>query len=255
MIRHKDVEAPPTELPSDIELAPDLAPPPPHERVLPPGDEVKILPAGEEVKALPPPAAPPNDKPRQRPRGGQWLWLLLSAILGFAAFRYFETRQEKKQAEEKQQASKQAHRAVTVAAAPAHLGNLPIYLRGLGTVTAYNTVNVKTRVDGPIVAVNFTEGQNVEKGDLLVEIDPRTFQATLNQAQGQLARDEAQLHDAEVNLARYDTLWKEGVIAKQQRDTQAAQAGQFQGTIEADQAAINSARLQLGFTRVTAPIN
>jgi membrane fusion protein, multidrug efflux system len=142
-----------------------------------------------------------------------------------------------------------------VAAATARLGDLPIYLRGLGNVDAYNTVNIRSRVDGPIVSVNFTEGQNVTKGQTLVEIDARTFQATLNQAQGQLARDEAQLHDAEANLARYQALWQAGVIAKQQLDTQAAQVGQFNGNIEADQAAIQSASLQVGFTKVVAPIS
>jgi multidrug efflux system membrane fusion protein len=132
---------------------------------------------------------------------------------------------------------------------------LPVLLRGLGTVTAYNTVNVKSRVDGPIVAIHFNEGQNVTAEQLLVDLDPRTFQAALDQAEGQLARDQAQLRDAEANLARFQKLWEAQVIAKQQLDTQAAQVGQYRGGIEADQAAIENAKLNLSFTKITAPIS
>jgi multidrug efflux system membrane fusion protein len=208
------------------------------------------LPPAPEQKALPP--APPAP-PRRRSRA--WLWLLLLAIAGFIAFRSYQNVQAKNAAAAAAQERRAANRSVPVAAAPARRGDLPIYLRGLGTVDAYNTVNVRARVDGPITAVLFKEGQNVAKGEPLVEIDPRTFQATVNQAQGQLARDQAQLHDAEANLARYQALWSAGVIARQQLDTQAAQVGQFKGSIEADQAAIQSARLQLGFTEVIAPIS
>jgi multidrug efflux system membrane fusion protein len=141
-----------------------------------------------------------------------------------------------------------------VTATAASRGDLPIYLRGLGNVVAYNTVNVKPRVDGPIVTVNFKEGQFVEKDEVLVEIDPRTYKAAVDQALGQLARDQAQLNDARVNLARYQKLWDEQVIAKQQLDTQAASVGQFQGTIEADQANIEAAQLNLNFTKIRAPI-
>jgi multidrug efflux system membrane fusion protein len=209
---------------------------------------LKALPPAPEHKALP--AGPP---PRRRRRA--WIWVLLLGIAGFIAYRSYQGVQQKKAAETAAQERRSANRAVSVAASAATRGDMPIYLRGLGTVQAYNTVNVKTRVDGPIVAVNFTEGQFVTKGEVLVEIDPRTFKATVDQANGQLARDEAQLHDAQVNLARYQALWQAQVIAKQQLDTQAAQVGQFEGTIEADKANIESADLTLGFTKVTAPIS
>jgi multidrug efflux system membrane fusion protein len=208
----------------------------------------RALNAPPERKLLPP--APPP--PRRRSR--TWLVFLLLGIAGVIAFRSYKGLQEKKAAEVTAQERRTAARAVTVAATPARRGDMPIYMRGLGNVVAYNTVNVKPRVDGPIVVVNFKEGQFVQKDEVLVEIDPRTYKATVDQALGQLARDQAQLNDARVNLARYQKLWDEQVIAKQQLDTQAASVGQFEGTIEADKANIESAQLNLNFTKVRAPI-
>jgi membrane fusion protein, multidrug efflux system len=144
---------------------------------------------------------------------------------------------------------------VPVVVATAQKGDLPVYFTGLGTVTAFNTVTVHTRVDGQLISVNFKEGQFVHKGDVLAEIDPRPFQVILEQAEGALAKDQAQRKDAEVNLQRYKLLYGEGVIPKQQMDTQQAQVGQFDGSIKTDQATIDSAKLQLSFTRVTAPLS
>jgi multidrug efflux system membrane fusion protein len=144
--------------------------------------------------------------------------------------------------------------AVPVVVATAQRGDLPVFFNGLGTVTAYNTVTVRSRVDGQIVKINFTEGQTVHKGDALVEIDPRPYQVQLEQAEGQLAKDQAQLRDVQVNYERFQLLFKEGVIPKQQVDTQQAQVGQFQGAIRADQGAIDSAKLQIVYTHVTSPI-
>src|SRR5215470_2992965 len=114
---------------------------------------------------------------------------------------------------------------VPVVVATAQKGDLPVYFDGLGNVTAFNTVTVRSRVDGQIVKINFTEGQYVKEGDSLVEIDPRPFQVQLEQAEGQLAKDTAQRKDAEVNLERFQLLFKEGVIPKQQLDTQQALVG------------------------------
>jgi multidrug efflux system membrane fusion protein len=105
------------------------------------------------------------------------------------------------------------------------------------------------------MAIHYIEGQFVQKGQLLAEIDPRPFQVQLQQAEGQLARDMAQLNDAKVNLARYEYLWKQQIIAKQQLDTQAASVGQYEGVIEADKAAINNAKLQLTYANVTSPLS
>ncbi|PYT65867.1 MAG: multidrug transporter subunit MdtA, partial [Acidobacteria bacterium] len=144
---------------------------------------------------------------------------------------------------------------VPVVVATAQRGDLPVYFNGLGTVTAFNTVTVRSRVDGQIINVAFKEGQYVHEGDLLVQIDPRPFQVQLEQAEGQLAKDQAQRKDAEVNLGRYQLLFKEGVIPQQQLDTQAALVGQFDGSIKSDQSQVDNAKLQLTYCRITAPIS
>jgi membrane fusion protein, multidrug efflux system len=144
---------------------------------------------------------------------------------------------------------------VPVVVAKAAKGDLPVFYNGLGTVTALNTVLIRTRIDGELINVAFKEGQFVKQGDLLAEIDPRPYQVQLEQAQGQLAKDVAARKDAEVNLERYKLLFKEGVIPQQQLDTQASSVGQFDGAIQTDQANINNAKLNLAYCRVTAPIS
>ncbi|HZT32548.1 MAG TPA: MdtA/MuxA family multidrug efflux RND transporter periplasmic adaptor subunit [Bryobacteraceae bacterium] len=143
---------------------------------------------------------------------------------------------------------------IPVAAVQARLGDFNRYLSALGTVTPFNTVTVKSRVDGQIISVAFREGQIVHQGDLLLQIDPRPFQVQLEQAQGQLARDRANLTNAKITLARDKTLLAEKVIAAQDYDNQAAVVGQYEGTLVADQAAIDNAKLQLTYSRITAPI-
>ena len=143
---------------------------------------------------------------------------------------------------------------VPVVATAVRTGTLDIYLTGLGSVTAVNTVTLRTRVDGQLVKVAFQEGHVVRQGDLLAEIDPRPFQVQLAQAEGQLAKDDAQLQNAKVDLARYQVLLAQDAVAQQQLDTQIALVHQYDGVIKSDQAQIDSAKLQLTYSRITAPI-
>jgi multidrug efflux system membrane fusion protein len=143
---------------------------------------------------------------------------------------------------------------VPVSVATASRADVPVRLSALGSVVAFNTVTVRPRVDGQLMRVAFREGQFVQPGDLLAEIDPRPFEVQLEQAQGQQARDQAQLASATVELARYRTLLSQDSIARQNVDDQPAAVGQLQGALKVDQAAIDSARLNLTYTRITAPI-
>jgi len=144
---------------------------------------------------------------------------------------------------------------IPVVAAPAAQGDVDVIVNGLGTVTPLRTVTVKSRVDGELMRVLFAEGQLVKEGELLAEIDPRPFQVQLAQAQGQLARDRALLENARLDLERYRTLFKQDSIAKQQVDTQASLVRQYEGAVAVDASQIESAKLQLAYSRISAPIS
>jgi len=208
---------------------------------------------------------PASTAPRSQSSGGsRWLiWLIVIAVvvagIWFYHSRNSQTASSTAAANSSSGAAGKgggaAMPAVPVVVATATKGNLPVFFNGLGNVTAFNTVTVRSRVDGQIVKINFTEGQFVNKGESLVEIDSRPFEVQLEQAKGQLAKDQAQRNDAQVNLERYKLLFQEGVIPKQQLDSQAASVGEFDGAIESDQGQIDNAKLQLVYSRITAPIS
>jgi len=156
------------------------------------------------------------------------------------------------------------NRSAPAAAAPAAVPvvggvvsshNVPIYLQGVGTVIAYNTVVVRSQIQGQIVSINFTEGQSVHAGDLLAVIDPSPYQAQLDQMTATRDRDQAQLKNAQANLARYTELGQKGWATPQLVETQTAQVAQLKAAIKADEALIEAAKVQLGYTKLTSPID
>jgi multidrug efflux system membrane fusion protein len=197
-----------------------------------------------------------------------WIWLLVFALIGYGCYKLYQSENNRKASMSAAKKGMKGPRNLPVVAVAARSGDMPVYLQGLGTVTANNTVTVKAREDGQLISVNFREGQEVQQGELLATLDPRPFQVALDQANGNLAqakgtlaKDQAALRDAQANYVRDQQLFKENIIAQQQLDTQLATADQIRGSIEADnagiqaaQAAINSANLNLTYTRIVAPI-
>jgi multidrug efflux system membrane fusion protein len=178
------------------------------------------------------------------------LWIL--PIVALAAVGYFGWQRFHAPAEAAKNAQKAAAPAIPVTIAPVARADFPVYLTGLGTVQGFNTVQVRTRVDGQIDKIAFKEGQLVNQGDLLVEIDPRPYQATLDQAKAKKAQDEANLANANLDLQRYTKLGE--FATRQQTDTQRSTVAQLTAQIAADDAAIFNAQTQLDYTQVKAPI-
>lgn len=197
------------------------------------------------------PAPPPEGKQR---KSRAWLWVLILLLLAGGAFYLSRGGAGQGQNKAGKQDGKQGRGNVPVVTVAARQGNMEIFLNGLGNVAALNTVTVRTRVDGQLDKVAFAEGQFVKQGDLLAQIDPRPYQVQLEQAEGQMARDEATLKNAKLDLERYRILLAQDSLPKQQYDTQASTVNQAEGTVKSDQAAIDNAKLQLVYCRITSPI-
>jgi len=182
------------------------------------------------------------------------VYLVLVGALGFVGWRIYQNHLATNAANVRQAAAL-IGRPVPVQVVPVVQQPMPIYLTALGTVMPYMTVTVKARVNGQLLPVKFTEGQEVKQGQTIMEIDPKPYQAALDQAKGTLAHDEALLKNAQAEYARYKALYAAGVASKESMEADEAQQGQYQGAIESDKAAIENAQLQLDWCHIQSPIN
>src|SRR5882757_2105914 len=183
-------------------------------------------------------------------------WIVLLVILAVVGAAVWKIRRNAKEQDSVQQImAAQADRPTPVQVSAVQQKTMPIFLTALGTVTAYNTVTIKSRVDGQLMEVPVREGQAVQQGQMLAEIDPKPYQAALEQAQGQLVKDQANAVNARAQAARYGALLQAGVVSKESQQLQASNAGQAEGSIAADQAAIQAAKVNLGYTKIVSPIN
>jgi multidrug efflux system membrane fusion protein len=191
-------------------------------------------------------------------RKGSWVrilvYLVLACALGFVVWRIHQN-QKQNAANTASQAAALQNRPVPVQVAAVEQRPMPIFLTALGTVMPYMSVTVKARVNGELMPVHFTEGQQVRQGETIMTIDPRPYKATLDQAKGNLAHDQALLKDAQAQYARYKALFDAGVTSKEVLDSDEATQGQYLGAIEADRATIESAQLQLDWCSIQSPIN
>jgi multidrug efflux system membrane fusion protein len=220
------------------------------------------MPALESPKQEPQSAyVPPSARPAPEQGGSDFGSIarkagLVVIILAAAAFGYWKLQSNKKEtADTANKAAAAANRAIPVTAATVTTRTMPIYLTALGTVTAYNTVTVKTRVDGQLLTVPVREGQHVNLGQVLATIDPGPYQAAVAQAEGQLAKDQASADYAKAEASRYSALYDAGVVSKDSQQVQQSSAGQSAGVLDADRAAIQAAKVNLAYTRITSPID
>lgn len=201
----------------------------------------------------------PREAPQRRSAGRTMLVALALAVAAAIAWWWWSAREDAAppSAPAPGTASRwgDTARPLPVTVVVAAVDDVPIVLDALGTVTSLRTVTVRSQVDGPLLRVPFREGQLVKAGELLAEIDPRPYEVRLAQAQGQLARDRALLENAKVDLERYRQLVKQDAASAQQLDTQAALVRQYESALKIDQAQVDDARLQLGYTRITAPLS
>lgn len=203
--------------------------------------------------AAPPEADPPPPAYESRGKSHAWVWLLI--ILAVVGMGYFLYRQRQVMQSTEKAGNFQHPQSVPVVTQVASTGDIGVYVEALGAVTPVNTVSVTSRVQGQIMQVHYVEGQMVHKGDPLLEIDPKPYQAALTEAQGQLAHDEAVLNEAKIDLDRYQQAFSRNAIAKQQVDDQGQIVHQDEGTVENDGGQVQNAQVNLNYCHITSPID
>lgn len=203
--------------------------------------------------------APPEQSPKSafevgtEKRHHWWIWVVLVVLILAAAYWMYHQHQATLQAAQARAA--QANRAVPVTTTTVRTGNIGVYQEGLGIVTPLATVTVTSRVQGEIIQIHYREGQMVHKGDPLIDIDPRPYQAQLDQAQGQLAHDEALLAQSRIDLDRYQAAFSRNAIAQQQVYDQEQLVKQYEGTVKNDQGLVDNAKVNLVYCHITSPIS
>lgn len=224
---------------------------PDHEQTLlapPPGSTPEPPKTGSQKPSAP----PPPEKPRSRRR--TWLWLAALLLLAIVAWFVWPKRQAQTASKNAKGGGRGAAASTPVVATRAETGNIGVYVTGLGAITPIYTVTIKSRVDGQLMAVHFKEGDLVQEGDPLIEIDPRPYQAVVDETQGALIRDQALLANSRVDLTRYQTLLAQDAIPEQQLATQRALVTQYEGTVKNDQGLLDAAKLNVTYSHITAPI-
>ncbi len=197
----------------------------------------------------PPPPKPPKQRDARPRKSHRWVWIAVIIVLILGILYFY--RQHEKAAQAAQ--AKQPRPSAPITTTVARKGDIGVYINALGTVTPVYTATITSRVDGQIMNIAYREGQMVKKGDLLIEVDPRPYQAALTQAQGTLAKDTAVLSEARIDLARYEQAYERNAIAKQQLDDQAQVVHQDEGTVKQDEGTVASATTNVDYTRITAP--
>jgi multidrug efflux system membrane fusion protein len=203
--------------------------------------------------SVPPPAQQKTSTPRPKRRSYMWVWIILILLIGLVGFRMYQNKQSAAQAAKQKAAM--AQRGVPISTTTATKGSIGVYINALGTVTPVYTATITSRVDGQINSVDYREGQMVHKGDILIQIDPRPYQAALTQAEGTLAHDEALLAEGRIDLNRYQEAFNRNAIAKQQLDDQVQTVKQVEGSVKNDQGTVAAATTNVDYTTIRAPID
>lgn len=202
---------------------------------------------------VPPRASSKTLEAPPKRRSFAWVWLIFILLFGLVGFRYYQGKQAAAQAAKQKAAASQ--RGVPISTTTATKGSIGVYINALGTVTPVYTATITSRVDGQINSVNYREGQAVHKGDVLVQIDPRPYQAALTQGEGTLAHDQALLAEARIDFNRYQEAFNRNAIAKQQLDDQEQTVKQVEGSVKNDEGTVAAATTNVDYTTIRAPID